>query len=287
MHWEYYCIIVAIVIAVAAAVYRVWWVSILSLGVVIVYYIIKYLVFVINYAVDKIQISYDNLKEAFGSCSMDKVSGFEVPWIIGGSLLIVIAAFCIVAVLLGFTTAGIGAGSCAAAVQSPEVAAGSCFAICQSLGATGTLVGVGVVCLVAAIILFIALIRCQFVDESTILNNGTAVVADFAQNIYNEKSKEISSIDIKGISDSISGHASKIVQAISNIDASDVASRIHNETSKLTSFIGTKCISDTISDHASNIYGETSKAISSIDTQSISNFTSELKKQLFQYYWTW
>eukprot|EP01052_Picozoa_sp_SAG31_P044602 SAG31_NODE_7840_length_1585_cov_1.380888_1_plen_151_part_00 len=39
--------------------------------------------------------------------------------------------------LLGFTAAGVAAGSVAAAVQTPLTAAGSYFAAAQSLGATG------------------------------------------------------------------------------------------------------------------------------------------------------
>lgn len=50
--------------------------------------------------------------------------------------------------LLGFTSAGIGAASVAAVVQSSigNVAAGSVFATLQSAGATGILGAVGGVC---------------------------------------------------------------------------------------------------------------------------------------------
>ena len=39
--------------------------------------------------------------------------------------------------LIGFTSAGVAAGSIAAAIQGPAVAAGSAFAIAQSTGALG------------------------------------------------------------------------------------------------------------------------------------------------------
>ena len=39
--------------------------------------------------------------------------------------------------LLGFGIGGIAAGSIAASIQGPAVAAGSVFAVLQSLGATG------------------------------------------------------------------------------------------------------------------------------------------------------
>ena len=45
---------------------------------------------------------------------------------------------------LGFGGAGVAAGSIAAGLQGPAVAAGSCFATCQSLGATGALGAVAV-----------------------------------------------------------------------------------------------------------------------------------------------
>ena len=41
---------------------------------------------------------------------------------------------------LGFTKAGVAAGSIAASVQGPAVAAGSTFATLQSVGATGALI---------------------------------------------------------------------------------------------------------------------------------------------------
>ena len=40
---------------------------------------------------------------------------------------------------LGFTKAGVAAGSIAASVQGPAVAAGSTFATLQSVGATGAI----------------------------------------------------------------------------------------------------------------------------------------------------
>ena len=48
--------------------------------------------------------------------------------------------------LIGFTAAGVAAGSIAAAIQVPAVAAGSAFAIAQSAGA----LGVGACALVGA-----------------------------------------------------------------------------------------------------------------------------------------
>ena len=42
---------------------------------------------------------------------------------------------------LGFGSGGVIAGSCASNVQRPKVAAGSCFAMFQSFGATVTTVG--------------------------------------------------------------------------------------------------------------------------------------------------
>jgi hypothetical protein len=56
--------------------------------------------------------------------------------IAGGAI---VAAPCVVAMALGFGTAGIVAGSAAAATQASiaNVAAGSVFAVAQSLGATG------------------------------------------------------------------------------------------------------------------------------------------------------
>ena len=38
---------------------------------------------------------------------------------------------------VGFTAAGVAAGSIAASIQGPAVASGSLFAICQSVGAAG------------------------------------------------------------------------------------------------------------------------------------------------------
>ena len=43
-------------------------------------------------------------------------------------------------IIAGFGTAGVVVGSIAAAVQGPAVAAGSAFAVAQSLGATGVFV---------------------------------------------------------------------------------------------------------------------------------------------------
>ncbi|XP_062606063.1 interferon alpha-inducible protein 27-like protein 2A isoform X3 [Saccostrea cucullata] len=42
---------------------------------------------------------------------------------------------------IGFTKAGVAAGSIAAAAQGPATAAGSLFALCQSAGVLGTAVG--------------------------------------------------------------------------------------------------------------------------------------------------
>lgn len=42
---------------------------------------------------------------------------------------------------IGFGSAGVAAGSYAASIQTANTAAGSLFAICQSIGATGTLAG--------------------------------------------------------------------------------------------------------------------------------------------------
>ena len=51
----------------------------------------------------------------------------------------VVAGAALIPIALGFGTAGVVAGSAAAAIQSGigNVAAGSLFAICQSLGMTG------------------------------------------------------------------------------------------------------------------------------------------------------
>merc|ERR1712047_43423 len=54
-----------------------------------------------------------------------------------GAALCIGAAVCLAA--FGFTTAGIVAGSFAASIQGASVAAGSMFAIAQSVGATGAL----------------------------------------------------------------------------------------------------------------------------------------------------
>lgn len=44
--------------------------------------------------------------------------------------------------LAGFTSAGVAAGSTAAAIQGPAVVAGSAFSVMQSVGATGALLSV-------------------------------------------------------------------------------------------------------------------------------------------------
>lgn len=44
---------------------------------------------------------------------------------------------------VGFTSAGVAAGSFAAGMQTATVAAGSAFAVAQSVGATGVLLTVG------------------------------------------------------------------------------------------------------------------------------------------------
>ena len=44
---------------------------------------------------------------------------------------------------VGFTSIGVAAGSIAASIQGPAVAAGSYFAIAQSVAATGTAVAAG------------------------------------------------------------------------------------------------------------------------------------------------
>jgi hypothetical protein len=53
--------------------------------------------------------------------------------------------------LVGFTSAGIGAGSAAAAVQGSAVAAGSTFATLQSVGATSALLSAPVLVPIALI----------------------------------------------------------------------------------------------------------------------------------------
>eukprot|EP00800_Vazella_pourtalesii_P018277 TRINITY_DN5815_c0_g1_i2.p1 TRINITY_DN5815_c0_g1~~TRINITY_DN5815_c0_g1_i2.p1 ORF type:complete len:147 (+),score=33.65 TRINITY_DN5815_c0_g1_i2:62-502(+) len=59
---------------------------------------------------------------------------------IGGAVICAIAAPFVLPAL-GFTAAGVTAGSIAAAIQGPAVAAGSAFAIAQSVGATVTVAG--------------------------------------------------------------------------------------------------------------------------------------------------
>ena len=61
---------------------------------------------------------------------------------------------------LGFTSAGVAAGSIAAAIQGPAVVAGSAFAVAQSAGALGAvacaLVGAKVGAVVAAVVAGVA-----------------------------------------------------------------------------------------------------------------------------------
>lgn len=59
-------------------------------------------------------------------------AGIGIGVTVGGGVL----GACLLPIL-GFGSAGIAAGSWAASVQGPAIAAGSAFAICQSLGATG------------------------------------------------------------------------------------------------------------------------------------------------------
>ena len=47
--------------------------------------------------------------------------------------------------VLGFGTAGVGAGTWAASVMTATTAAGSWFAVAQSIGATGALAGAGAI----------------------------------------------------------------------------------------------------------------------------------------------
>ncbi|XP_047991856.1 interferon alpha-inducible protein 27-like protein 2B [Leguminivora glycinivorella] len=62
-----------------------------------------------------------------------------IKWGVGGLIMTAICGVAAASVLplLGFGSAGVTAGSFAASWQGPAVAAGSVFAICQSLGATG------------------------------------------------------------------------------------------------------------------------------------------------------
>ena len=55
--------------------------------------------------------------------------------------MVAVAAVPLVLGAVGFTAAGVAAGSIAASLQGPAVAAGSGFPICQSMGAAGLCAG--------------------------------------------------------------------------------------------------------------------------------------------------
>ena len=63
--------------------------------------------------------------------------------IVGGCTVAGAVALPVVLPLVGFTSVGVAAASIAAGIQGPAVAAGSYFAIAQSVAATGTAVAAG------------------------------------------------------------------------------------------------------------------------------------------------
>lgn len=79
-----------------------------------------------------------------GNCSIHVTCpnpGFPVAPVVGGILGLALTPILVPAALgvIGFGSAGVAAGSIAAAIQGPAVASGSLFAICQSIGATGAI----------------------------------------------------------------------------------------------------------------------------------------------------
>ena len=76
-------------------------------------------------------------------------TGLITGAIVGGCTVAGAVAFPLALTAVGFGSTGVAAGSLAALTQTPHIAAGSAFAIAQSVGATGagTLIGakIGVV----------------------------------------------------------------------------------------------------------------------------------------------
>lgn len=129
-----------------------------------------------------------------------------------GSILL-----CALLGLLGFRSAGIAAGSCASACQSAigNVAAGSCFALAQSLGATGALVQWACVPIIVAAATIIGLVYYLYDgDFGAALHQANATTTVIVNNI----TEFSSNIHLSNLTEPMKTYVNSTTNYLSNID---------------------------------------------------------------------